>query len=195
MSLKYPVKINRVNNLSDARYCAGMGVDMIGITNEISIEEYVAITNWITGIEICFDIYKPTPNVVDIIRQINPTCVETSDKELLHSLKNHSDIRLIYRIESGNFIEISNICLELNSIVTLFSIEGTQFSREELKGLATKYDIIMNIDGNSGEESESLFEEICPKYLALSGGSEIAPGLKNFDKMAEILEFLEVNED
>lgn len=194
MSLRYPVKINRVNNLSDARYCAGMGVEMIGITNEISMEEYVAITNWITGIEICFDIYTPTSNVIDIIKQINPTYVETSDMELLHDVKNHGDIKLIYRIESGSFVEISNKCDELNSIVSLYNIQGSQLSKEELENLSGQYNIIINIDGNSGEESESLFEKVRPRYLALSGGSEIAPGLKNFDKMAEILEFLETNE-
>jgi phosphoribosylanthranilate isomerase len=195
MSLRYPVKINRVNNLSEARYCAGMGVDMIGISNEISTEEYVAITNWITGVEICFDIYTLTSNIIEVVNQLSPSFVETDNTQLINELKNQGNLKTIYRIESGTFAEISDKCEELNSIVSLFSISRVQLSNDELKSLSEKYDIIINIDGYSGEESEALYNEISPKYIALNGGSEIAPGLKNFDEMAEILEFLETNED
>ena len=45
MGLKTLVKVSEVNNLSDARYCAGMGVEMIGFSLDENhpkfIEAYV----------------------------------------------------------------------------------------------------------------------------------------------------------
>ena len=53
MSLKTLVKVGGVTNLSDARYCAGMGVAILGFCPEPSRPDYVdldkfkEITNWI----------------------------------------------------------------------------------------------------------------------------------------------------
>ena len=55
MALKTLVKIGGITNLSDARYCAGMGVDMLGFhviqgqPNYISPESFQQIRGWITG--------------------------------------------------------------------------------------------------------------------------------------------------
>ena len=57
MGLKTLVKVGEVSNLSDARYCAGMGVELIGFNldkssaNYVSIETFTAITGWIEGVE------------------------------------------------------------------------------------------------------------------------------------------------
>ena len=58
MALKLRVKLGGVNNLSDARYAAGMGVEAIGfgIDKEqqgfLDPEAMHAISDWIAGIEI-----------------------------------------------------------------------------------------------------------------------------------------------
>ena len=39
--LKTLIKVSNINNLSDARYCAGMGVEMLGFSmDELSIEKF-----------------------------------------------------------------------------------------------------------------------------------------------------------
>ncbi len=56
MSLRTFVKIGSVNNLSDARYCAGMAVDLIGFNIDPETEGSVTpsffreITEWIAGV-------------------------------------------------------------------------------------------------------------------------------------------------
>ena len=53
--LKTFVKVGEINNLSDARYCAGMGVQLLGFVmsnpnrKSLSKEEYTAITQWLEG--------------------------------------------------------------------------------------------------------------------------------------------------
>src|SRR5690606_25401129 len=64
------VKINKVNNLSDARYCAGMGVDLMGFcldpTNEdvVSPEKFAEITGWISGVRLVGEFYESSTVVI-----------------------------------------------------------------------------------------------------------------------------------
>ena len=55
MALTTIVKVGNITNLSDARYCAGMGVDMLGFCFEKKSEQYIdpesykEIIGWISG--------------------------------------------------------------------------------------------------------------------------------------------------
>ena len=49
--LKTQVKVSSITNLSDARYCAGMGVDLLGFPiQEISLEKFTEILKQILAI-------------------------------------------------------------------------------------------------------------------------------------------------
>ncbi|MCU0318447.1 MAG: hypothetical protein MUC61_03910 [Amoebophilaceae bacterium] len=56
MPLKTLVKVSSIDNLSDARYCAGMGASMIGFAVDsacvhyVNPEQFKAITQWIKGV-------------------------------------------------------------------------------------------------------------------------------------------------
>ena len=51
--LKTLVKVSAITNLSDARYCAGMGVDLLGFPlGKISIDQFTEIRNWLAGVQI-----------------------------------------------------------------------------------------------------------------------------------------------
>jgi hypothetical protein len=50
MSLKTKVKAGNITNLSDARYCAGMGVDWLSFPAEkVNPVKFKEITDWVTG--------------------------------------------------------------------------------------------------------------------------------------------------
>ena len=54
MSLKTFVKVGNITNLTDARYCAGMGVNQLGFNVEdpnFTVEKFKEITGWLEGIE------------------------------------------------------------------------------------------------------------------------------------------------
>jgi phosphoribosylanthranilate isomerase len=51
--LKTIVKVSEVNNLSDARYCAGMGVEYIGFSmDNVPFEKYKEMRGWLAGVQI-----------------------------------------------------------------------------------------------------------------------------------------------
>src|SRR6187402_255425 len=57
MSLKTKVKVGNITNLSDARYCAGMGASWLGFPMKevdgslLSPEKFMDITGWVSGPE------------------------------------------------------------------------------------------------------------------------------------------------
>jgi phosphoribosylanthranilate isomerase len=53
MALCNLVKVSNIKDLSNARYCAGMGVELLGFdVDELSVETFTEIKNWITGVKI-----------------------------------------------------------------------------------------------------------------------------------------------
>src|SRR6478736_3441572 len=57
MSLKTKVKVGNITNLSDARYCAGMGASWLGFPIKeadgslLAPEKFIDITGWVSGPE------------------------------------------------------------------------------------------------------------------------------------------------
>ncbi|MGV3539700.1 MAG: N-(5'-phosphoribosyl)anthranilate isomerase, partial [Rufibacter sp.] len=58
MALSTIVLVNHINNLSDARYCAGMGVEMLGFSLQegepgyVSPEAFKEISGWVSGVKL-----------------------------------------------------------------------------------------------------------------------------------------------
>src|SRR5688500_2450084 len=89
MPLKTIVKVSHISNLSDARYCAGMGVDMLGFRVIPGIDHYLApelyqdIRGWISGPKIIAELYGVThpAQVEDVITTYAPDYFELSYAE------------------------------------------------------------------------------------------------------------------
>ncbi len=56
MALQTFVKVANISSLSDARYCAGMGVDILGFNinptsdEKVSVEDFREIAEWVAGV-------------------------------------------------------------------------------------------------------------------------------------------------
>jgi len=67
MTLRTLVKISAVTNLSDARYCAGMGVEMMGFNIDpnspkfISSEKFKEISGWVAGVKFVGEYHSKEP--------------------------------------------------------------------------------------------------------------------------------------
>ena len=95
MSLKTEVKVGHISNLSDARYCAGMGVQYLGFSMDSNSEHYVdqdtlkTIKEWIVGPKIVgefsnLDItsydYSNLDEDLDCIEISDPDSIESAEK-------------------------------------------------------------------------------------------------------------------
>lgn len=203
MALKTFVKLNSITNLTDARYGAGMYVNLLGFDldssspNYISPEQFNEITGWVSGVDLVGEFTEESkPDLAETLKSYpSITWVECDNLWELDSLI-ESSYSLIYRLPLGEigylkketiqFITDSEIYLHLVSDET--SLTAGQL--EEIKILSATCKVLLGV-GITEENILDLLNETGIYGISLTGGEEIKPGLKDMNELADILEKLE----
>lgn len=199
MGLKIKVKAGRINNLSDARYCAGMGVEMLGflIDNEseesISPELFNAITGWVSVPEIVGELISSS---IPDLESYKVSYLEVSDPGLL-SVIQEKGLKAILRLDLSkvNKDEVVKLMEEFKNEADYFLLnksvpdKPTESELIEISEWAKKYPLMLGF-GIVAENIESLLNHGIDA-IAIYGSSEIRPGFKSYDEIADILEALE----
>ncbi|ELR72549.1 hypothetical protein C900_01223 [Fulvivirga imtechensis AK7] len=199
MALKTFVKVSAVNNLSDARYCAGMEVDLIGFNIEkdkpgyISPENFRELTEWLSGPGYVaeFESYSAV-DITDAVKEYDVDYVEISDMAVLGTLS-HTTLPVIFR---QNRNEMAQLPFDLNIKYLLITGGDDPLSKEEIEiinNLSAHYDVLLEA-GITHENVEAILQHTNAKGIALQGGNELRPGYKDYDELADILEALEVDD-
>ena len=205
MALSSFVYISDVDNLSDARYSAGMGVDLIGFRlnshNESSLspERFKDISAWISGIKIVGEFGDSTPEEVkDALKHFNVDYLLISDESQIHEFTQF-DMPLILKIPINEETKESlastfNYC---SGVIDYFLLESelNKLDIEDISFINTyssQFPIILGY-GVHMENAKTIVSELKLKGISLKGSSEIRPGYKDFDEMADIFEVLEVD--
>ena len=204
MSLKTIVKISSVNNLSDARYCAGMGVEMIGFCLDQDKKEYIEpakikeIIGWVAGIKIVGEFGKGNSseemNLLSTELGLDYIQVEMHDdlKDKIDAVK--KPVIVAVDVMSPQLINILSI---QNNQIEYFLIHSDKESLEEKElGLLEKMPsgkMLIGF-GLNNENILPIIEKVKPAGISLKGSKEISPGLKSFDELSDILERLEVED-
>jgi phosphoribosylanthranilate isomerase len=182
MPLKTLVKVGSLTNLSDARYCAGMDVQMLGfqaipgLPNYVTPGRFQEIRGWISGPAIVIELHgaQSRHQIDEAIEAYGPDYLEVGLAEL-HLVSNLS-LPLIVRVKRNEPLEQFEVdpayalidddddrSFPMPSIVQVSSMEGTK-----------------NALGNK-----------LVSGIALKGSEELSPGLKTYETLAPILEMLE----
>ncbi len=188
MPLKMIVKVGKITNLSDARYCAGMNVDLLGFITVQTQENYLPptayqdIRGWLSGPQMVAEIYG-LPNAAalnDILEEYKPDYLELSKQELPLV---GQDVPLLLRWEA--------------------SLDHEQLKKLNLYGLIVSPEQVNQVPADMGDvkllvETEALDQVLNKLHdqvvdgIVLNGTSEESPGLKDYDHLSSILESLEV---
>jgi phosphoribosylanthranilate isomerase len=182
MGLRTIVKVGCITNLSDARYCAGMGVDMLGFSviegqdGYVSPSQFQEMRGWVAGPKIVAEIYGLTsPEQLDrVLENYRPDYLELSLNELKH-LASPLPLPSIVRLNEG---EASSFTSDFVLITNL----------SQLSSLSTPSLVEVSA---ADQISDDLLSKV--QGIALRGSAELRPGLKEYD-LADILEGLEVND-
>ncbi len=206
MALKTFVKIGGITNLSDARYCSVMYVNLLGFSVEhtsdhfISPDQFSEITGWLSGLEYVAEFEVSTADEVLMTVKNYPGIfwVEHQDLNSLIGLK-ESGLSLIYKkgleelrdleYQVGTTLSEAGIILHLTSDNEILSADDLQV----INLFSERCEIILGA-GLSADNVLDLLSDHTLKGIALTGGNEIKPGLKDFDELANILEKLEIEE-
>jgi phosphoribosylanthranilate isomerase len=205
MALKTKVKINRITNLTDARYCSGMYVDILGFCLEEGFAQYVSptqfqeITGWISGIDYAGEFSDLDAYSIERLLANYPslTWIESEDLDTLVQLKSLGK-KLIYRVKleeldslfpKVELLQEYKITLHVTSTDKSITIDNESI----IKKLSSQINLFLGA-GITPENANSLCELPGLYGFALDGGDEIKPGLRDFDQLAAILESLELED-
>lgn len=200
------VKISNVTNLSDARYCAGMGVEMLGFSidqdspNYISPKKFEEICSWLAGVQLVAESSQSDPELLlKALAEYPVHYVQVETSGLLTYLQSELNLPLILRVSVDTYDanDIYSILSRYGDEVAYFLLESdanTALSEEwvdVLTKLAKEYPILIGF-GLDDEITVNNLTETFPEIgIALRGSEEIRPGYKDFGSMMDILEALE----
>ena len=191
MALKTLVKVGNISNLSDARYCAGMGVDMLGYTAVPGRDRYIPsllhqeIRGWISGPSTVVELYglARAADLAGILEEYQPDYLE-GDVALLPLLTGYPPVPLIITIETD--ADLKKIAGWKDRIRYL-QIKESQ--RQIIQEAGNDYDVLLLLQ--SGEQIQTILDTLPIRGIALIGSAEIRPGYKEYDDLALVLEQLE----
>lgn len=210
MALKTLVKISNVTNLSDARYCAGMGVDMLGFSMDADSPDYVAptkfaeIRGWLAGVQIVGETRSTDPEFIEqLLETYQPDLLQVDEAALLPYLStlgtSDKELRFILRVDVAQLtLDQLDTLLQTgaaNADYVLLESNGPVNIEDDLKTLlqrqSTRYSILLGT-GISAENVHELLAQLSSvRGIALSGGIEEQPGNKEFGELMDILEAIE----
>ena len=206
MALSTFVKIDGVTNLSDARYCAGMYVDVLGFNLEESSQkflnptQYEEITGWVSGLEFAAEFETEEADIIQLKLEKYPniTWIQHQRLDTLLKLKDTGK-NLIFQADIAELAHIENQVaekLQSEGVYLLLKADHEKLNKDELTTisiLAKSIQVILG-SGISAFNVKKLVDDLGLFGISLEGGEEIKPGLKDFDELADILEELEVED-
>jgi phosphoribosylanthranilate isomerase len=208
MNLKTIIKVSHVTNLSDARYCAGMGVQMLGFcldkNSSLFIEAKKAqeIASWVVGMKIVGEITSDIETELkdyplDMLEANTPQTIE-----MLVQSELHRNAPLIYKMTIDN-METLAFCKEAFATyapyIDYFLIESNLLSIKAqtmplLQNLCASYPILLGF-GIDKHNVIEILDSLNPKGIALKAGKESPTGLLGIEEVAEIIELLQEEDE
>lgn len=205
MALKTLVYVSGINNLSDARYCAGMGVDMMGFNYNpddpefTSLDFFKEIAGWISGVSWVGEFGTANAGTIaQVASEMEPDYIQVEDPSIIRELQLLS-IPIILKVDlKAQQIkdDVEMFFSDYKPLVSYFLLniaENEELNWEFLCHICLNYPII--IGGNLNKNNiHTIIDKSNLSGISLSGGSEIRPGFKDFDELASILEAIEVDD-
>ena len=204
MALKTFVYIRDVDNLSDARYCAGMGVDLIGfkldnsLDNSLDESTFKEISNWISGVKIVGEFGKTTKDKIqDILAHSTVDYLLVPEIALLDSYSTF-DKTLVLEIDISQNIDDQLSALNFTSrefdylLITSVKVRLNEEDKVMINELSNQYPVLLGF-GINDQNAAGLIDELGLEGISLTGSSEIRPGFKDYEELADILESLEID--
>ena len=193
--LKTQVKVSSIANLSDARYCAGMGVDWLGFPlQEISLDRFTEIRNWLAGVQIVGEFTKASANQIkEMVATYQPDVIEIDSSVSLVAIQEIEVPKILrVNIDSDN---LPAIFAASAPYVTHFLLVGD--SPDSLTGMeasveiwAAQYSIILGLEIPDADLEEWVAQSSI-QGIGLVAGQEDRPGFRDFTDLMTILEKLE----
>ena len=192
--IETPVKVSGINSLTDARYCAGMGVQYLGIqfndlTKTLSPLEFKSIRAWIEGIEWVGEYGgNSAEELKKLAAEYELQFWEIGQISLAAELKNEG-FRLGFKLENPTDVIPDHRLFEYLSMP--WSVKDSATSSAGLIGFQTT-EIPILFSGISSIADLRRAMEQYPGYgFHFQSGEEERPGWMDLSALQDMLEVLE----
>lgn len=199
MGLRTFTKISNVTNLSDARYCAGMMVDVIGFNIDptsdsfVSEEDFGEITNWVAGVSFAGEFHQADVNQIkETIKKYPVDYIEIDNLDIVENIGLLGK-PLIIRLSVNTISELDKLNStlsyldELAKIVILKSTNTALF--EQLDSQLGYYNGNLKLVKGYGIDTNQALEKF--PGLELEATKEERPGFKDYGQIMDVLELIE----
>lgn len=196
MALKTFVKVSGVNNLSDARYCAGMGVNQIGFnieeihSNYTDPQSFKELSDWISGVELVGEIESESSKgkIGELIEAYELEAIQVSSAALIEEALQTGKEVIFYTSSAEEAMEAASA---FGAQLSYILLENDDL--HAIEDISAHCEVVV-ASGFNADNLDDVLNQYKPKGIALKGSDEIRPGFKDFDEMADILEALDVDE-
>ncbi|WP_375437537.1 hypothetical protein [uncultured Hymenobacter sp.] len=208
MSLLTSVLVRGINNLSDARYCAGMGADGLIFTLDPALPSAVdtatvkELAGWVSGVEIIgefgitadFDTINAIASTCGLTRTVLPLPASPLPST---SLQIPAIIELSLKDAWNGYAHYNNLRAPLSTkfplgytLMTEFAPWVSDTELESYAELAARYPLWVSLTTADLPFVKQL-STLPIAGLILQGGNEIKPGLRDFSELEAVFEALE----
>ncbi|GAB3308545.1 hypothetical protein ACFQT0_16965 [Hymenobacter humi] len=192
-----PLLIRGINNLSDARYCAGMGADKLtflldpALPGALDTKTVKELAGWIAGVELIGEFDQLSA------AEINAIAAEcTLDAVLLRQPRSAEELAEIappvyIEVAVGLLAEVPYISTAPLGLVVELTEPLTSETLNALLGIASQGPLWVG-PGLHPELARDLVNQLPLAGLVFPSGDEVKPGLRDFDQLESVFEALEV---
>jgi phosphoribosylanthranilate isomerase len=207
LALLTSVLVRGINNLSDARYCAGMGADSLTfrldpeLPGAVTPELVQELSSWVAGVQLVGEFGAlPVGQINELVQRCGLQQV------LLHSLRRPEEMAelLVPALVLVEWIpdmlpedvdrRFQLMAPHVGGFV-FAELPAEPFTEAQLTRLteqARSYQLWLAPGFAPGTVRE-LIEAVQPQGLVLEGGDEIRPGVRDFSEMEAVFEALEID--
>jgi phosphoribosylanthranilate isomerase len=183
MSLITRVKVGNITSLSEARYCAGMGVDFLGFRlgkGGVSPQTYQDIINWISVPHLVLEAHRDDTLTLEEITTHFPGHFIEINKDQLAWLD--APYSFILHATAAEWISISS---QVKGRANLAFVELVT-NGDEMPVIST-FQVIRRV---TSKEQLDEAVHLSAAAISLDGSTEARPGLMDYGFVGEALEAL-----
>jgi len=188
MKRKLQIKAGNIGNLTDARYFAALGVQWLGFNfrkdepNALQLEDAKTIQNWITGPTIVAEFSTiEVDYIFEICHNLQTNFIQIPGQDNLHDL--HKEYKIIQVYHNNNYDKNGQ---------TSFLRLGMHSVEQVNAAISHHKKIIFKINDDI-ELTKHIIKNTQLVSIEIQGSNEQEVGIKSFDELNDLLEWLELN--
>lgn len=191
-----PLLIRGINNLSDARYCAGMGADKLtfvldpALPGHLDVKTVKELAGWVAGVELIGEFDQLSAP------EINAIAAECGlDAVLLRSARPEDELLEIAPPVYQELSADENVPAALPAVVGwILELPAAQpaVPAATLRQLGLERPLWLG-PGLHPEQALEMAAQLPIAGLSFPSGDEVKPGLRDFDQLEAVFEALEID--